>query len=186
MTDETHRTACCVVGAGPAGAMLSLLLARAGVPVTLLEAHRDFEREFRGDTIHPSTLKVLAQIGLAGPLHALPHAKAASFHIESEAHTDVAAVFSRLPTPYPYVMLMPQSRFLEFITNEASKYPHFRLLLGANVDRLIEDGGSIRGVGFRSAGSGEVRAPLTRSAQRSSPSCRGPPTASAHSRTGAR
>ena len=74
-----HQTPCCVVGAGPAGVMLSLLLARAGVPVMLLEAHRDFDRDFRGDTIHPSTLEVLDQIGLAGRLHQLPHVKPRHF-----------------------------------------------------------------------------------------------------------
>jgi 2-polyprenyl-6-methoxyphenol hydroxylase-like FAD-dependent oxidoreductase len=162
MSDENHRTACCVVGAGPAGAMLSLLLARSGVPVTLLEAHRDFEREFRGDTIHPSTLEVLQQLGLAERLHALPHAKAASFRLSSADHVDVTGVFSRLPTPFPYMMMMPQARFLEFVTNEAKRYPHFRLLMGAHVDRLIEERGSIRGVGFRGDGEGgEVRAALT-------------------------
>jgi 2-polyprenyl-6-methoxyphenol hydroxylase-like FAD-dependent oxidoreductase len=162
VTDEIHRTACCVVGAGPAGAMLSLLLARAGVPVTLLEAHRDFEREFRGDTIHPSTLEVLQQIGLAEKLHTLPHSKAASFRLESADHVDVMSDYSRLPTPFPYMMMMPQARFLDFIVGEAKRYPHFRLLMGANVDRLLEEHGSIRGVGFRADGErGEVHAPLT-------------------------
>src|SRR4030095_8261034 len=74
-----QETTCCVVGAGPAGVMLSLLLARAGIRVTLLEAHRDFDRAFRGDTVHPSTLEVLEQIGLAEPLHRLPHVKASAF-----------------------------------------------------------------------------------------------------------
>src|SRR5215213_5087597 len=69
------RTGCCIVGGGPAGVMLALLLARAGVPVTLLEAHKDFDRDFRGDTIHPSVLEVLDQIGLADRLHELPHSK---------------------------------------------------------------------------------------------------------------
>ena len=142
--------------------MLSLLLARAGVPVTLLEAHRDFERDFRGDTIHPATLEVLAQIGLAERLHQLPHVKATSFKFISPRGTDTAGVFSRLPTPFPYIMIMPQARFLEFLVEEAKRYPHFRLLLGAHVDALLEDGGAVRGVGYRSGESrGEVRAALT-------------------------
>jgi 2-polyprenyl-6-methoxyphenol hydroxylase-like FAD-dependent oxidoreductase len=162
MTDESQRTSCCVVGAGPAGAMLSLLLARAGIPVTLLESHRDFDRDFRGDTIHPSTLEVLAQIGLAERLHELPHVKASAFRIVTPTGSHTMAVFSRLPTPFPYMMIMPQVRFLEFVTDEAKKYPHFKLLLGANVDRLIEEEGAVRGVGYRTAeGRGAVRAAVT-------------------------
>jgi 2-polyprenyl-6-methoxyphenol hydroxylase-like FAD-dependent oxidoreductase len=135
VTDGPRPTRCCVVGAGPAGVMVSLLLARAGVPVTLLEAHRDFNRDFRGDTIHPATLEVLEQIGLASALHELPHVKAKSFRFISRVGVDEAAVFSRLPTPFPYVMIMPQARFLEFLVKEAKRYPHFRLVLGAHVDR---------------------------------------------------
>ena len=133
MADEVLSTTCCVVGAGPAGAVLALLLARSGIPVTLLEAHRDFGREFRGDSIHSSTLEVLQQLGLAERLHELPHAKTRSFRLESSEHVDVGAVFSRLPTPFPYVMMMPQARFLEFITEEAKRYSHFRLVMGATV-----------------------------------------------------
>jgi 2-polyprenyl-6-methoxyphenol hydroxylase-like FAD-dependent oxidoreductase len=142
--------------------MLSLLLARQGVPVTLLEAHRDFDRDFRGDTIHPSTLEVLEQIGLAAGVHELPHVKAPSFRFVSATYADTAAVFSRLPTPFPYMMVMPQARFLEFLAAEAAKYPHFRLVTGAHVDQLLEEDGTVRGVAYRSGESrGEVRAPLT-------------------------
>ena len=162
MTDGPRGTTCCIVGAGPAGVMLSLLLARAGIRVTLLEAHRDFDRDFRGDTIHPATLEVLDQIGLAKPLHELPHVKATSFRFVSNVAVDEAAVFSRLPTPFPYMMIMPQARFLEFLVKEAQRYPHFELVLGAHVDRLIEEDGAIRGVGYRTSdGGGEVRAALT-------------------------
>jgi 2-polyprenyl-6-methoxyphenol hydroxylase-like FAD-dependent oxidoreductase len=150
------------VGAGPAGVTLALFLARAGIPVTLLEAQRDFDRDFRGDTIHPSTLEVLDQLGLAQPLHELPHVKAKSFRFISRFGIDEAAVFSRLPTPFPYVMIMPQSRFLDFLVAEAKRYPHFELVLGAHVDRLIEEHGAVQGVGYRSGdGGGEVRAGLT-------------------------
>ena len=132
------------------------------MPVTLLEAHRDFDRDFRGDTIHPATLEVLDQIGLAQAVHALPHVKAKSFRFISRTAIDEAAVFSRLPTPFPYVMIMPQVRFLEFLVEEAKRYPHFELVLGAHVERLLEEDGVVRGVGFRSGDSGgEVRADLT-------------------------
>ena len=162
MTETAGSTTCCVVGAGPAGVMLSLLLARGGVPVTLLEAHRDFDRDFRGDTIHPATLEVLAQIGLAERVLELSHVKAPSFRFMSATTVDTVAVFSRLPTPFPYMTIMPQARFLEALVEEASRYPHFKLMLGARVDRLIDEGGSIRGVGYRSGDeNGEVRAQLT-------------------------
>ena len=142
--------------------MLSLLLARAGVPVTLLEAQRDFDRDFRGDTIHPATLEVLKQIGLAAALHELPHVKAKSFRFISRDAIDEAAVFSRLPTPFPYVMIMPQARFLEFLVEQAKRYPHFELVLGAHVDRLLVEHEAVNGVGYRSGDvKGEVRASLT-------------------------
>jgi 2-polyprenyl-6-methoxyphenol hydroxylase-like FAD-dependent oxidoreductase len=156
------ETGCCVVGAGPGGMMLSLLLARAGVAVTLLEAHRDFDRDFRGDTIHPATLEVLEQIGLAARVHELPHVKALSFRFVSARAVDTVAVFSRLPTRFPYMMIMPQARFLEFLAAEAARYPHFRLVTGAHVDRLVEEGGRVAGVGYRQGDDqGEVKALLT-------------------------
>ena len=162
MTDDSRTTTCCVVGAGPGGVMLALLLARAGVRVTLLEAHRDFERDFRGDTIHPATLEVLEQIGLAERLHTLPHVKAESFRFVSPVAIDTPAVFSRLPTPFPYMMIMPQARFLEFLVKDAKRYPHFDLKLGAHVDGLIEENGAVRGIAYRAGDErGEVRAQLT-------------------------
>jgi 2-polyprenyl-6-methoxyphenol hydroxylase-like FAD-dependent oxidoreductase len=160
--DEVRQTPCCVVGAGPAGVMLSLLLARAGIPVTLLEAHRDFERDFRGDTIHPSTLEVLDQIGLADGLHKLPHVKARSFRTVTPTGVQMGLEFHRLPTRFPYMMIMPQSRFLEFITEEATRYPHFTIVMGANVQRLLEERGAVRGVAFPTDhGQCEVHAVLT-------------------------
>jgi len=159
---ERRETACVIVGAGPAGLMLSLLLARAGVPVTLLEAHRDFDRDFRGDTIHSSTLEVLHQIGLADELHQLPHSKIREMRIISPAGTSTLAVLNRLPTRFPYVMMMPQSRFLEFIAEKASRYSHFKLVMAASVHELIEQDDNVRGVAYHSAtGRCEILAPLT-------------------------
>jgi 2-polyprenyl-6-methoxyphenol hydroxylase-like FAD-dependent oxidoreductase len=154
---------CCVIGGGPAGAILSLLLARAGVPVTLLEAHRDFRRDFRGDTVHPSTLEVLDQIGLAGKLHELPHVKAHSFSMRSSDGTRImTVVFKRLPTRFPYVMMMPQEQFIEFVVEEARRYSHFRMMMGARVDALLQEGGAVCGVHYRGLeNEGEVRALLT-------------------------
>jgi 2-polyprenyl-6-methoxyphenol hydroxylase-like FAD-dependent oxidoreductase len=159
---DIHQTSCCVVGAGPAGVMLSLLLARAGVPVTLLEAQRDFDRDFRGDTIHPSTLEVLDQIGLADKLHQLPHVKAPVFRTVTANVVQTGLEFHRLPTRFPYMMIMPQSRFLEFLAEEAAKYRHFAIVMGGNVQRLLEDGGTVRGVAYpKEGGRCEVRALLT-------------------------
>jgi 2-polyprenyl-6-methoxyphenol hydroxylase-like FAD-dependent oxidoreductase len=162
MADQILETPCCVVGAGPAGVMLSLLMARAGIPVTLLEAHRDFDRDFRGDTIHPSTLEVLDQIGLAQPLHELPHVKARSFQLVTSHGVQTSLEFHRLPTRFPYMMIMPQSRFLEFLTEQARRYSHFRIVMGANVQRLLEEGEAIRGVAYPiQDGHCEIHALLT-------------------------
>jgi 2-polyprenyl-6-methoxyphenol hydroxylase-like FAD-dependent oxidoreductase len=159
---ETVKTTCCVVGGGPGGMMLSLLLARAGVSVTLLEAHKDFDRDFRGDTIHPSVLEVLGQIGLAGRLHELPHSKMRDVRFTYPTGVYTMAALSRLPTQFPYVMMMPQARFLEFLAAEAQQYPHFRLIMGANVQQLLDEDGAIRGVRYRTAGGwGEVRSLFT-------------------------
>ena len=143
---DAQQTTCCVVGGGPAGVVLSLLLARKGVPVTLLEAHTDFDRDFRGDTIHPSTLELLDRLGLADRLHQLPHRELRRGTIVTPAGRTTLADFSCLRTRFPYIMIMPQAAFLDFLAAEAGKSPAFRLVLGANVQRLIEENGVVRGV----------------------------------------
>jgi 2-polyprenyl-6-methoxyphenol hydroxylase-like FAD-dependent oxidoreductase len=159
---DSQQTTCCVVGGGPGGVMLALLLARQRVPVTLLEQHKDFDRDFRGDTIHPSTLELLDQIGLAEPLHQLQHAKIYGPTLRV-ANTDFSPIdFRRLKTRFPYILLVPQARFLDFLAAEGAKYPDFKLVMGANVEHLIEENGQVRGVRYRAAdGMHEVRAPLT-------------------------
>jgi 2-polyprenyl-6-methoxyphenol hydroxylase-like FAD-dependent oxidoreductase len=159
---STHETRCCVVGAGPAGAVLGLLLARGGVPVTL-ESHPDFDRDFRGDTVHPPTLELLAQLGLADRLHALPHSKVRALRLRTKTQTFTLADLGRLRTPYPYVMILPQAKLLELLTDEARRFPHFRLLMRANVQRLVEADGAVRGVRYRDPENRwhEVRADLT-------------------------
>src|SRR5918997_925406 len=159
---DVRRTTCCVVGGGPGGTVLSLLLARAGIEVTLLEAHPDFDREFRGDTLHPSVMEIMDQLGLAERLLKLRHTEARSFTLQTVSGPFTPVDFSRLDTKYPYITVMPQTSFLEFITGEAKRYPSFRLVMRARVRELIEEDGVIRGVRYEGTdGRHEVRAVLT-------------------------
>lgn len=160
---EVSSTNCVVVGGGPAGIMLAYLLARAGLPVTLLESHLDFNRDFRGDTVHPSTLEALEALGLAEKLHALPHGKLRLMRVLTAAGEMTLADFGRVRTRYPYVMILPQVKFLDFLAAEASAYPAFKLVMGATVQRLVEEDGVVKGVRYRDAENRwhEVRAPLT-------------------------
>src|SRR5215470_14500945 len=160
---NVETTGCCIAGGGPAGAILGLLLARRDVPVMLLEMHRDFDREFRGDTIHPSTLEILDQLGLAEPLHRLPHSKVSGPVLQFADGPFRPFDLGRLRTKFPYSLLVPQSRFLEFITTEAAKYPTFRLIMHANVKRLVEENGKVLGVRYLGEDGSwhELRASLT-------------------------
>jgi 2-polyprenyl-6-methoxyphenol hydroxylase-like FAD-dependent oxidoreductase len=142
--------------------MLALLLARRGVSVTLLEMHKDFDREFRGDTIHPSTMEILDQIGLADKLHQIPHTKVSGPTLRFSNGTFNPFNLGRLKTRFPYILMIPQVRFLEFITTEAAKYPSFKLAMHANVTQLVEEDGVVRGVRYAGPdGVHEVRAELT-------------------------
>src|SRR5262249_17416494 len=143
---EVTTTSCLVVGGGPAGVMLAYLLARAGVPVTLLESHRDFDRDFRGDTVHPSTLEAMDALGLSDKLHALPHAKMRVMRIQTPEGERTMADFGRVRTKFPYIMMLPQAKFLDFLAAEAARYPAFKLVLGATVQRLVEEKGGVAGV----------------------------------------
>lgn len=159
---DVQQTNCCIVGGGPAGAVLALLLARQGIPVMLLEAHKDFDREFRGDTIHPSVMEIMEQLGLAQRLLELPHTKMQHLTIQTPEQTATLVDFKRLKTKYPYITILPQVKFLELITTEAKRYPNFQLVMGANVQELIEEDGVVRGIRYRGhGGTHEVRSRLT-------------------------
>ncbi len=159
---DVQQTTCCIVGGGPSGMLLALLLARRNVPVTLLESHLDFDRNFRGDTLHPALLEILDEIGLAQRLHQVRHVKWYGPVMRTAHGPFIPIDFRRLSTRFPYIMLIPQEKFLDFLAEEAGRYPHFRLVMGATVQRLVEDNGVIHGVRFRGAnGWHEVRARLT-------------------------
>ena len=160
VTDEVQD--CCIVGGGPAGAMLALLLARRGVRVTLLEMHHDFDREFRGDTVHPSTLEILDQIGLAERVHALRNSKISAPTLPTTRGPFTPFDLSRLKTKYRYILLVHQKDLLALLTEEAKKYAGFRLLMLANVTDLIREEGVVRGVRYQMGDRAhELRAVLT-------------------------
>src|SRR5262249_26463160 len=156
-------TGCVIVGGGPAGMVLGLLLARRGVRVQVLEAHADFERDFRGDTIHPATLEMLDRIGLAEDLVARPHGTLRAMRFVTPQGTWRLVELGRLKTRFPYIMIAPQARFLEFLHQRARRYAHFSLAFHAAVQGLVEDGGAVRGVRYNDEHGAvhEVRAPLT-------------------------
>src|SRR5438445_3168645 len=112
---QIEETTCCIAGAGPAGAMLALLLARKGIPVMLLEEHMDFDRDFRGDTIHPSVMQIMDEIGLADRVLQIPHSQLYNLPVQAADGTVTLADFRRLRTRYPYIAMIPQVHFLEFI-----------------------------------------------------------------------
>jgi 2-polyprenyl-6-methoxyphenol hydroxylase-like FAD-dependent oxidoreductase len=159
---ETMHARCCIAGGGPAGVMLGFLLARAGVDVIVLEKHADFFRDFRGDTIHPSTLEVVHELGLLEDFLTRPHQELRELRgWVGDAMVPVAD-FSHLPTRCKFVVLMPQWDFLDFLARHGRKYPTFRLRMQAEVTGLIEEGGRVVGVRARTPnGALEVRADLT-------------------------
>ncbi|MFR9731700.1 FAD-dependent oxidoreductase [Saccharopolyspora sp. MS10] len=144
-----NRPHCAIAGGGPGGVLLAYLMARAGLRVTLLESRPDFRRDFRGDSLHPYTLELLDLLGLAEPLLRLEHSRATRFRFHTSAGTVTTADYGRLPGPFPYVALMPQWRFLDFLADQATVFPGFRLLLGSKVTGLVEEDGRIQGVRYR-------------------------------------
>jgi 2-polyprenyl-6-methoxyphenol hydroxylase-like FAD-dependent oxidoreductase len=157
------RTTCAIVGGGPAGLVLGLLLARAGVEVTVLEKHADFLRDFRGDTVHPTTLGLLDDLGLFDRFDRLPHSRVSQVVLPGPEGTEVRiADFSRLPLRHPYVAMVPQWDLLDLLADAAGTEPTFTLLTRHEVTGVIRGGGRVRGVEYISPeGSGRLFADLT-------------------------
>ncbi len=151
-----------IVGGGPAGMMLGLLLARAGVEVAVLEKHADFLRDFRGDTIHPSTLELLHELGLLNKFLQRPHQEAQYVRAVIGGEELKVADFSHLPGHCKFIAFMPQWHFLDFVADEARRYPTFHLHMQAEVTQLVEEAGRVVGVRANTPdGPLEVRAELT-------------------------
>src|SRR3954465_1509926 len=153
---------CCIAGGGPAGMMLGLLLARQGVEVMVLEEHGDFLRDFRGDTVHPSTLRLLDELGLAEQFLRLPHQQVTKLGVTTDDGTYVLADFGRLPGMFPFLVLVPQWDLLDFLADRARRYPEFEVRMDAEVVGLLRENGRVTGVRWRTPGGGErdVRARL--------------------------
>jgi len=161
MTPDKISVRCCIAGGGPAGMMLGYLLARAGVKVLVLEKHGDFLRDFRGDTIHPSTLEVMHELGLLDEFLELPHQKVYELNAQVGEMRLTIADFRHLPTRCGFVAFMPQWDFLNFLAEKAKRYSNFNLTMQAEVTGLIEESGRVAGVRAKTAnGEIEVRADL--------------------------
>ena len=155
-------TTCCVVGGGPAGMMLGFLLARAGIAVLVLEKHADFLRDFRGDTIHPSTLELMHELGLLEEFLALPHSRIRELKLQIGDDRLAIGDFEHLPVRCKFIALMPQWDFLDFVAGRARRYPSFDLRMEAEATDLVFDGDRVAGVRATTAeGPVEIRADLT-------------------------
>src|SRR6186713_3350841 len=158
---QTITTRCVIAGGGPAGMMLGFLLARAGIDVTILEKHDDFLRDFRGDTIHPSTLEVMFELGLLDEFLQQPHSEVREVSARIGGEVIPLADFSHLPTHCKFLAFMPQWDFLNFLAAQGRRYAGFHVMMNAEVSGLIERDGRIAGLTARTAaGAIEVQSPL--------------------------
>ncbi len=162
MANSTITTQCCIAGGGPAGMMLGFLLARAGVRVVVLEKHADFFRDFRGDTVHPSTLELIYELGLIDEFLQLPHQKVETLSGQVGAEHIQIADFRHLPTHCKFIALMPQWDFLNFLAEKGKRYSTLDLRMQAEATDLIEENGRIAGVRATTPGGAlTIRADLT-------------------------
>jgi 2-polyprenyl-6-methoxyphenol hydroxylase-like FAD-dependent oxidoreductase len=161
MPTETITTQCVIAGGGPAGMMLGFLLARAGVDIVVLEKHADFFRDFRGDTIHPSTLEVMYELGILDAFLKLPHQKLREIGGVVGDEMVIFADFTHLPTHCGFIAFIPQWDFLDFLADRGKRYPGFKLMMQAEVDDLLWNGDRVIGLrAKRPDGMLEVRADL--------------------------
>jgi 2-polyprenyl-6-methoxyphenol hydroxylase-like FAD-dependent oxidoreductase len=158
----SDTTTCAIVGGGPAGLFLGLLLARAGVEVTVFEKHADFLRDFRGDTVHPVTLRLLDELGLFNRFDSLPHSVVEKGQFDVDGHLYTLVDFRRLRQPHPYVAMVPQWDLLDLIAETAQNEPTFTLRMRSEVTGLMRAGNAVTGVRYTGPdGPGELRADLT-------------------------
>ncbi|MET3945625.1 2-polyprenyl-6-methoxyphenol hydroxylase-like FAD-dependent oxidoreductase [Arthrobacter sp. UYCu512] len=158
-----ETTGCVVVGGGPAGMMLGLLLSRAGVRVTVLEKHADFFRDFRGDTVHASTIRLIDELGLGDEFRRLPQSRLSSIAFPVPGGPPVTVGnFDSMPAPYNYIAMMPQWDFLDFLAGAAAQEPSFELRMSHTATALVRNGGRVAGVKYTNAdgAGGELRADL--------------------------
>src|SRR3954464_12855862 len=159
---RTITTRCCIVGGGPAGMMLGYLLGRAGVETIVLEKHADFFRDFRGDTVHPSTLQVMDELGLIDGFLRLPHQEIQKMDGQFGGSAIRISDLSRLKAKYPFIAFMPQWDFLNFLRESGKRFPSLQVMMDVEATDLMRSGDAVTGVMANTPqGPVEIRSDLT-------------------------